>query len=370
MEKERATFAELLIIKRDCDLLCKIMPQTHAVFSFSISPFCSLIITEAVSYINEHGATEFHIPDNDTYPIEKIRLKAKFFDGRFEQNMRIANNLDFIQNEHFANAMKYPELKNWNLHDNLGIYFDENGKIIGNTQYAYYMYRDDRILRSEMTHALLNYSKEEMHTLGYQMGKVIGELSRGFATLSDFVGGLGVVPTISFSYKDYNTNRLTFSDNDEYQKSVSLLLLHLLCFINYSLYGIDRYILRDSGLGLRIKYITMHYAYNHLRQLNNSAKKLPNDIALMLSKIDFENYGNTPFRNCMMHYGLYDSNEQRCLISPDFFDTALPLCGLVETFFDGRTYSNVKTDTDNKLRVLSELIADTLSIDADGRKPL
>lgn len=93
-----------------------------------------------------------------------------------------------MQNEYFVNLMKYPQLGYWNLHTNLGIYYDNDKHIVGNTHYAYYIFQDEKsISKPQAQMNNLELEGRELQSFGYDMGVIIGNISSGLSETSDFM---------------------------------------------------------------------------------------------------------------------------------------------------------------------------------------
>lgn len=123
--------AELLIIKRDFDLLKKIAIQLKPELQMQLTPYTALFCYEVLDYLNKQGQ-QIELASTSRYSIKQIRQKAKFFDLSVNKLFQSVENIDELQNDYFINLMRYPELGAWNVHDNLGIVYDGQGNIISN----------------------------------------------------------------------------------------------------------------------------------------------------------------------------------------------------------------------------------------------
>ena len=332
--------AEISIIKRDFDLLRKLIPNLTNDVQTQMIPYTALFCYEAMAYLKKHDPS-IDIKQTSRYSIKDIRQKAKFFDLSVNKLIQSVNNVDAMQNEYFVNLMKYPQLGYWNLHTNLGIYYDDNKHIVGNTHYAYYIFQDEKsISKPQMEMNGLELEGKELQAFGYDLGIIIGNISSALSETSDFMESDVIPKGTEFLYQDFNTNRCITNGNDKY-KSVRLFLLHILSSIGFVLYCLKQKIIRDTGLLLRLEYITYHYALKRidgiLKYCNSNNSGISDcNLINMLQNIDCSNSNglrNTDFRNCMMHFELKDK-DGNSLISEDKFNLAIPFCGLVETQFD------------------------------------
>lgn len=260
--------AELTIIKRDFDLLKKIMLSLPHELAVQMVPYSALFCYEVSQYLNDHGqAVEF--VQTGRYSIKDIRQKAKFFDLSVNKLLQSVENVDNLQNDYFIQLMKFPELGPWNVHTNLGIYYDSDRNIVGNTHYAYYVFQDEKMISKPMEamsgHELLG---EEIKAFGYDMGRIIGSISDGLSQISDFMIADFDISTLKLFSQDFNTNRCVTVGNDKY-KIIRLFLLHVLSSIGFVLYVLKTSIIRDSGLLLRLEYITYHFALLRLDGISN-----------------------------------------------------------------------------------------------------
>ena len=71
--------AELLIIKRDFDLLKKIATQLKPEIQIQLTPYTALFCYEVLDYLSKQGQ-QIELTSSSRYSIKQIRQKAKFFD--------------------------------------------------------------------------------------------------------------------------------------------------------------------------------------------------------------------------------------------------------------------------------------------------
>ena len=360
--------AELLIIKRDFDLLKKIAIQLKPELQMQLTPYTALFCYEVLDYLNKQGQ-QIELASTSRYSIKQIRQKAKFFDLSVNKLFQSVENIDELQNDYFINLMRYPELGAWNVHDNLGIVYDGQGNIISNSHYAFYVFQDEKtISKPRDTMSGQNIDGEEIRAFAYDMGREIGSISSALSCISDFMISDVAPQNLVLFNQDFNTNRCISSGNEKY-KTIRLFLLHVLSSIGFILYALKKVIIRETGLLVRLEYIAYHYALLRLDGLMKYCAGNPsviNDSKLtdMLNRIDFTNADSlrkTDVRNCMMHFGLIDSNGFP-LISEEKIDLALPFCGLVESQFD-MSYEDYKSKLEVQLTLLYKIIKDYLNFD-------
>ena len=360
--------AEVTIIKRDFDLLKKIMLSLPHELAVQMVPYSALFCYEVSQYLNDHGQTvEFE--QTGRYSIKDIRQKAKFFDLSVNKLLQSVENVDELQNDYFVQLMKFPELGPWNVHTNLGIYYDAKRHIVGNTHYAYYVFQDEKMI-SQPKEAMSGHELmgEEIKAFGYDMGRIIGSISDGLSQISDFMVADFEVSSLKLFSQDFNTNRCVTVGNDKY-KVIRLFLLHVLSSIGFVLYVLKKSIIRDSGLLLRLEYITYHFALLRLDGISNYCKqnsKVVNDTKLteLLEGIDYtdaKGLRKPEFRNCMMHFGL-KAKDGNSLIDGTYVDLAKPFCGLIESQF-GKSYEEYQSCIEAELAELFDSISKYLDFD-------
>lgn len=362
------SLAELTIIKRDFDLLKKIILSLSPELVTQMIPYSALFCYEGIQYLNANGQA-VKIENTGRYSIKDIRQKAKFFDLSVNKLLQCIENVDTLQNDYFIQQMKFPQLGRWNIHTNLGIFYDTNRHIVGNTHYTYYVFQDEKMIsqpeESMSGHILVG---EEVKAFGYDMGRIVGSISDGLSQISDFVVADFDISHIKLYSQDFNTNRCMAFDNKRF-KIMRLFLLHILSNIGFILYVLKKSIIRDSGLLLRLEYITYHFTLLRLDGISNYYKQ-NNDISSdsklikLLNSIDYTNANKlrkTEFRNCMMHFGL-TSKDGTCLIDNANIDLAKPFCGLVESQF-GKSYSEYQLCLETELEMIYQKLSNYLDFD-------
>lgn len=360
--------AELTIIKRDFDLLKKLILKLPNELKVQMVPYSALFCYEVSQYLKDHGHT-IKLEQTGRYSIKDIRQKAKFFDLSINKLLQSVENVDELQNDYFVQLMKFPELGPWNIHTNLGIYYDAKRHIVGNTHYAYYVFQDEKMI-SQPKEAMSGHELmgEEIKAFGYDMGRIIGSISDGLSQISDFMVADFDVSSLKLFSQDFNTKRCVTVGNDKY-KVIRLFLLHILSSIGFMLYVLKKSIIRDSGLLLRLEYITYHFALLRLDGISNYCKqnsKEVNDTKLteLLGGIDYtdaKGLRKSEFRNCMMHFGL-KAKDGSSLIDSANVDLAKPFCGLIESQF-GKSYEEYQSNIEAELESIFDKVSKYLDFD-------
>ena len=274
--------------------------------------------------------------------------------------------------------MRFKITKKWNIHYNLGIFTNESKEIVGNSQYGYYIFRDNRLLKRkiEEVETIANTNSvdyeifpAEVRSYGQYCGEVLYTIAQHFGhKISINKTDISNKFSIDLYYKDFNSNKhFSHIYRDSEGKILFLYVLHILTFINSTVKLFKLFESNDNGWWLRVYYITYHYAMRRLVDIKNhfdNNKSNHNGFDILINEI--LNTGstilsNSQFRNCMMHYDLYDKNNN-FLIAPNYLNPNLTLFGLVESHFNGVTYEQIKLDIIDRLINISDILAKWLNI--------
>ena len=351
--------------------------KENYIAGIALIPYMSLFCWEALDFFKKLGV-DFNIKENDTFTLTDVRLKLKIFENKYSKAKNMILNCDYLQDYIFKNKLKFDFIKDWNIHYNLGIMFNEKKEIVGNSQYGYYIFQDNKLLKRKIEYVKslvdtsnIIYKFEPEAYIGY--GKYIGEIVGSFL---NFFQELNVQDiniktnkaNIDTFYKDFNSNKLYKSEDD---KIISLYLLHILTFINSTIRLLGECEKDDTGWWLRIYYIAYYYAIERLEDIKNHIENNEIDnlkFKKLLTRITVnKSFMNSEFRNCMMHYGLINK-ESKFLIKEQKFDLDIPLMGLVESCFDNVNYFELKKYIKDELENISQTIDNILNINKSSLK--
>lgn len=359
--------AEAIIVKRDFELLKKIAIQMKPELQMQLTPYTALLCYEAINYLKRKGST-VNIEQTSKYSIKDIRQKAKFFDLSINKLLQSINNVDRIQNEYYKRLLRYKLFGKLNLYYNIGVWFDENKNIVGNTHYAYYVFQEEKII-SKPTITLQEHelADKEIEAFAFDMGCIIGGACKGLSAVNDYVYGDFTTKDILISSRDFNTNRWKSKENKPY-KTIRIFLLHVLSNIGFIIYILKKCIVQDTGILLRLEYITYHYVLEKLDGIkkfcDNSNLFKDKNLVDALNSINYlsrNELWKSEFRNCMMHFEL-KTNEGVPLIEESKLDLSIPFCGLVESQFEGMTYDTYKNKIEKELIGISESLKQYLDL--------
>ena len=363
----------ILQIYYDCKTIKSLFESIKENFIAGIAliPYMSLFCWEALEFFRKIGL-DFDIKGNDTFTLADIRLKLKIFESKYSKAKNMILNCDYLQDYIFKNKLSFECMKDWNIHYNLGIMFNNKKEIVGNSQYGYYIFFFFFLLKRKIEYVIglvvtsnikYEYAPEDYLGYGKYVGEIIGSFLRYFGELNvqDVNIQTNKINT-NMLYKDFNSNKLYRNEDD---KIIALYLLHILTFINSTIRLLGECEKDDTGWWLRIYYIAYYYAIERLEDIKNHIdnNEIENsNFNELLTQIQLNNnFMNGDFRNCMMHYGL-KNKENRFIIEEQKFNLDIPMMGLVESCFDNLDYFELKRKIKLELENISQVIDNILNI--------
>lgn len=384
--KSLCDYLSLLQLKYDCETICSLVSslQKDGVTSFGIIPYISLTTASALEIL---ASDKTLFQESDILKIKDVRLKLKIFEDGYGKSKKMLLNIDYLQDQVFKNMLKFRFMKTWNIHQNLGIYTDANKRVVGNTQYSYYLLQDNRLLKKNISEVAEAYSTSpdkfnldeqtgrDCYEYAYKCGQIIGFMRSGFENFDMPVSITMKKSVVQYHYADYNTNvKSSLFPKGEDGKATTLYLLHILSTINFLLYVLNSYESEDYGWWLKVNYIGYHYSIHKLKDLQQhfvQNKLITEDISTYFSELEIENapYINGTFRNYVMHSKLADKNGV-AIIDPAYLDKTKPLFGLVETCFNGMDYQTLKLSLVSENTKISNVLSRWLGIESLIVKPL
>lgn len=335
----------LLLIQNDCETLKTIiLNHRNSVFSMCLIPYMALFCRSIQEYLN----IELVSPEVDA-EICDIRNSIKLFGERFGKGKKRFLASDEKQNQELQDMLRFKFMKKWNIHYNLGIYFDENGHVVGDTQLI-----DDMLKMSGLSE---DERAKKSFSLGCNLASVIGSISRGMEIKPPDIQIDASIP--GFYYCDVNTNKTPFF-NSSFEKEVNLFALHILGNLGFVKYNLEPMVTAQNPWLLRIKYIATYYSYcglrvleRHLEQLKQEQSSKFVEAAKTVDQAG-EHLFDSTFRNCMMHYDLVENGT--FAISEACYDETKPLFGLVETCFNNATYESFTAEIDSLGEMIEKLL--------------
>ena len=324
----------MLSIKNDCETIKALQfTLNQPIIILSMLPYLSLFCKALEEYMIERDAIS-SLSNNSSYSMSNIRSKLKLFNQRYSRSLRYVEEVNNVQDQIFKNKLRFRLLELLNCYYNMGIFFDAEGNIIGNTQLLFSFFQ-------EKTPKTKNPTKEELKQFGVELGTIINSTCEGLASFAPDCRPLITNIQFDLYFKDINTNKHPlFSEELNIEKSESLVLFHTLTSVNFLRSIIRRIVDKQNPWRLRLEYISMYYTYKQIVTINENTHnaKLREELSQCLSQLD-STLINTTFRSCMMHYS-FINNGHYC-ISDEFIDFQLPFGGLVESCFSGMNYGNL-----------------------------
>lgn len=345
-------------IKNDSETLKAIISTlSQSTVAFAILPYISLFCTAVEEYCSSCDM-KVEFQDNSSLAISDIRNKLKLFSDKYSKSQTQILTTDSIQDNEFKRKLRFNILARLNCYYNLGIFFNDDGKIVGNTQYMYYMFQDKRFSRK-------NICGSEAKKFGTALGSMVAAVCN---ELRDFLPGYAVEicrQQCSIYYQDYNTNKnFSFFPGCENDKSLSLWVLHLLCSINFIRYSLNNIVPMKNIWLLRAKYITVYYVYKSLERFQSHYQ-----ITSIQSILDNNRYLiDSSFRSCMMHYGFV--NKGVPAIKDKYLSLDRTFFGIVESCFEGMGYNILNEKLDQAIAQISDCLSNIVTLDASHRKIL
>lgn len=176
----------LLQIGYDSEMIIKLLNElkNKPIESVGIIPFISLFCWEATEFIKKYNI-DFEEPTNRTFSLQDIRLKTKLFESGYSKAKKMIINCDYLQDYIFKHQLRFKFMYDWNIHYNLGIFLDKYSNIVGNSQYGYYIFQDNKLLKKKIigVEKLDNtkeykyeFMPEEYFKYGEFCGKIIAKI--------------------------------------------------------------------------------------------------------------------------------------------------------------------------------------------------
>lgn len=264
----------------------------NRVIILSLLPYLALYCRSAQEFFGQKI-----IEEELDEKINDLRNGLKIYTNRYNLGKEATLDADKRQNQIFKDMLRFPFMKKWNIHYNLGVYFDAYGHIIGDTQLS------DFFLNISPS----NGKSMEKHALdiGSMLGERMGIILCDMCGLSSLNANVSISDCPKYGYRDFNTNRINDFFNNEIKKDLNLIILHIVSTVGFVEHIMSHILPKDNLWLFRIEYIVAHYAWSGLKKIkqhfDNSSLNIfsqRSDIARMIDK------GATlfpsVFRNCMM----------------------------------------------------------------------
>ena len=335
------------------------------IISLFIVPYYSLFCAEAPKVLSKFN---IKLPSSfkSIYSENDIRIKLKIFEDKYKKSEDIIKKCDYIQDFIFKNKLLFKSFSYLNLYYNIGVYIIDD-KIIGNTQYAYYIFQDSKLLKlsnDDLLRTEFELIPKEIKEYGAYCSEMINIISYIGDKFTVKVKNNNNPIRLKIKYKNLNTNTLFKNTNYKY---INLYILHILCNLNYVYYVVQKIDKNEYGLFMRIYYITYYYSIAKLENLKNyitSNNINSNELDTIFEFLpSISSFKDSEFRSCMMHYEFNNPNKINKNIKKEYLNYNKLLFGLVESIFDGITYEELKNSVLNYINSLATVLEKYLKID-------
>jgi len=327
--------------------------RNDGMIALSLLPYLALYCRSVQEFFGERV-----IENEIDKQICDLRNGLKIYSGRYSKGKEATFHSDEHQNQMFKDVLRFPFMKNWNIHYNLGVYFNIEGHIIGNTQILNYY------LNSPATNEKVQ--KEHAFSVGRILGERIAFILKDMCEVESLTmkGEISSCPRCG--YRDFNTNRKSDFFNDAIDKELNLIILHILSNIGFVEHIFCSMLPKNNPLVFRIEYIAAHYAWSGLKKIkqhcdndNMDSNKITDDIKFMIDK--GVALFPSAFRNCMMHYDL--CNKGNPVVLEEKYNSEEPFYGLIESCFEGKSYNEFASELRAYILELERCLSSWFHID-------
>jgi hypothetical protein len=336
----------------------------------NVIPYFSLFVVETHQYFQENfGSYKLTLPNLYEPIIRQSRLRIKFFEDRKEgvegvlENFRwVLNFFDkwFIQ-KHVGFLARFKKL----IQKDLGIFFYEE-HIIGSSHTGVLNigYRAEDLPNDSYL------ISQALQTLTYNIGIELGKYATHVISFPELANLQNHTTKFNanfqaqlLGYKDEKSGFLLTKifnraeSNEADLELINLILFTFLTQINFLLYIFNNLIAKTSYTVFKIKFITLYHIYQSLNKLQNYG--YPNNPLSITSKNQLKLILNdselktlvkqAKFRNILTHYTI-DKGVEKNLSSN------IELYGLVEHFFNGKSYIELSELVEKQLQRISILL--------------
>lgn len=320
---ERDVICTFNLINNDCYTYYELAHESkNPVLAMCVIPYQALTCVETQKYTKLQLLED---PYNEIF--SDMRNSIKQFIEKYGKASRTFIDCDKEQDAIFAKLLTIDALASYNLYDNLGVYCDDKGNIIGNTQHLATIFNFDKTPGID--------DREKSFNLGLKLGEAIGYILCLMHEMNFPKADISINKINTIYRFDLNTNTDDEFWNNKYEKPVRLYMLHLISFIGFVNHTLSRMLTVDNLWLFRIRYISCYYCMCGLKKLYpyfngddvQEVEALINEIPVLF---------NSRFRGCMMHYSFV--NKGNFCIDERYYNMDIPFYGLVESCFNGISF--------------------------------
>ena len=310
----------LLLIQCDAATLLSLIKTEHDSYVvLGLLPYYSLFYVACDDFLRNHS--KLPMRPEIAHDIRTIRNHIKDYSDSFTKISRRLREIDEKKDIEFKESILFDFLKDPIFYYNLGIQFDIDNHPVTNTYTISSYVGNDGKKCFEVAKELGSYINSVYTGLSQNLPECVIERPRTRIRIP--------------YYYDTNTHKadrffLRSTNIDE-----NLLLITLVCNVNFVLYILNGLLGRSNSFLFRIKYVVAHHATIALDRLRKHLLISENSIIDInkLSEIcdEAKQLANPILRNCMMHYQFPPTRSKSQDI--DMQDPLLGLandCGITE----------------------------------------
>ncbi len=347
---------ELIIKDGETIIQYALSVSKNGMTQLSLIPYMALFCRSAQEFIGSN-----YIPDDVDKQIKDLRNGLKLYAGKYNKGKKETLRIDEKQDREFRDELRFSIMRKWNIHYNLGVYFDMEGHIIGNTQNLNYYF--------DIPEININDKRERAFVIGKMLGEKIGTIINDLGGTINSLG-TNTVNDSMCGYIDLNTNRKNRFFNKTFDKEINLIMLHLLSSIGFVEHVLLETLPSNDQWLMRVEYVAAHHTWLGLKKIKQHFAEedkysLNSDVSLLVDKGAY--LFPSEFRNCMMHYDLCDKNGEPTILE-EKFDESIPFCGLVESCFSGKQWNSFFNELRNYIAELEEYLLTWFSVDKNKIK--
>ena len=268
---------ELIIKDGETIIQYALSVSKNGMTQLSLIPYMALFCRSAQEFIGSN-----YIPDDVDKQIKDLRNGLKLYAGKYNKGKKETLRIDEKQDREFRDELRFSIMRKWNIHYNLGVYFDMEGHIIGNTQNLNYYF--------DIPEININDKRERAFVIGKMLGEKIGTIINDLGGTINSLG-TNTVNDSMCGYIDLNTNRKNRFFNKTFDKEINLIMLHLLSSIGFVEHVLLETLPSNDQWLMRVEYVAAHHTWLGLKKIKQHFAEedkysLNSDVSLILPELE------------------------------------------------------------------------------------
>jgi hypothetical protein len=353
------------------DIILNLLRQpSNGILIYGITPFISLFIIESYSYLKKYIPEYAEVLSLANEKIVRTsRMRVKLFDDSSKRVDRLIELLAYIiqfnKDWHIEGHKGCLRPLQRALQSDLGL-FIYNNHIIGSTHTGMInLGYEKEDLPKKSDDIFPNFMKQT-RKVSEEMGKYLGDmvnfpeftLSNQFHSIFNYR-----IDDEKQGYQDVKSNKyLKLIFNGPNSEEINLCLLYFLIIVNNFQYIFSEIVVETPITLFKIKFIMLYHLYSSITKFRDYY--YPNKVFTELSnnyiRIILEDEQilsitkKKDLRNILVHYKILNMNEER-------MNREKPLFGLIEYYFDGKSFNEINDLLDNQILKISNLLENWLN---------